>query len=559
MFNVSLTVFDTTQVIQITPNTCPTGGISTSTSFFSTIGGISENDFTGNIEPPYGPGSVPNYANFGANGSQLVEWSLLPFQTTGTSITGCFDPTVTCSAGINLPVQLPTNVTVNAQTLAQYNSCALPTGTFGGNAITGASVPGVGSLTQTGPLSQTTFVPNSNASNGKITIYACRPTVAPAWLNSPLYPGNSLTPPGSPEQYANGNGPFGGPNAASVQGCSAPGDPLKASYPNCAIAGQGPVPSVSGLTCQLNNGSVGGPGPGQGGGATSRVGVFRPGSTNGSSFLLDQTGAEAYIPGQARFILNFFAPGGFNGVTSAAGDIAVSGDWSGSGTTKVGVYRPSTGQWFLDYNNNGIYDSGDLTYNFGGVAGDKPVVGDWNGVGRSCVGLFRAGFLWVLDINCNGTFDGTGAGQDNAFGFGGIAGDVPVVGAFTGTTTKVAVVRAFSPGGVQQSAPFMWVIDNAVASDKTQADHIPSLTGATAPFAFGGVPCTSTSVPGCPVANPLATSDIYVAGDWLGNGTYHAGIYRAGSWLLDLTGAHTYDTFFQFGGVSTDQPIVGKW
>jgi hypothetical protein len=208
--------------------------------------------------------------------------------------------------------------------------------------------------------------------------------------------------------------------------------------------------------------------------------------------------------------------------------------------------------WFLDANNNGVYDAGDLTYNFGGLAGDKPVVGDWAGLGKSCVGLFRAGFLWVLDLNCNGTFD---AASDAAFGFGGLAGDVPVVGAWTGGATKVGVVRAYAPAGVQTGPPFLWVLDNASATDKVQGDHLP----APGSFAFGGVACTTASVPGCTTANPLLTSDIFVTGDWQGTGVWHAGVYRAGNWLLDLTGAHTYDTFYQFGGVPTDQPIPGKW
>jgi len=50
-----------------------------------------------------------------------------------------------------------------------------------------------------------------------------------------------------------------------------------------------------------------------------------------------------------------------------------------------------------------------------------------------------------------------------------------------------------------------------------------------------------------------------VTGDWLGTGTTRAGIYRQGNWLMDLLGAHTYDTFYQFGGLPVDQPIVGKW
>ena len=70
----------------------------------------------------------------------------------------------------------------------------------------------------------------------------------------------------------------------------------------------------------------------------------------------------------------------------------------------------------------------DLAFPFGGISGDVPVVGDWNGDGTSKVGVFRQGFFWVLDANGNHQFDGTGPGQDFAFAFGGLSGDKPVVG-----------------------------------------------------------------------------------------------------------------------------------
>jgi hypothetical protein len=63
---------------------------------------------------------------------------------------------------------------------------------------------------------------------------------------------------------------------------------------------------------------------------------------------------------------------------------------------------------------------------FGGIAGDKPVVGDWNNTGTAKVGVFRGGFFWVLDQ--------TGAAPSgaiitySAFSYGGLAGDIPVVG-----------------------------------------------------------------------------------------------------------------------------------
>jgi hypothetical protein len=266
----------------------------------------------------------------------------------------------------------------------------------------------------------------------------------------------------------------------------------------------------------------------------TKVGVYR----NGTSFLLDSNGNGTYDPILDRFTdFGGSLPGG-----AKAGDAGVAGDWTGDGKSKVGVYRNSTGQWFLDTNNNGVFDAGDSTFAYGGLASDIPVVGDWQGLGRSCVGIFRQGFFWILDWNCNGGFDAA----DATFPFGGLPGDVPVVGAWVGLTTRVGVVRKYAPGGVPQGPPFFWVLDSAIVASGsgTAATHQPSFTGNTAPFPFGGVP---------------SGVDIFVTGDWLGNGFSRAGIYRQGSWILDLQGNHTYDTFFQFGGLATDTPVTGKW
>jgi len=576
-FTVSLFVFDTTQVIQITPNSCQ----STTAPSVTVIGDVlnSENINTGNVTPPFGNGSatpvcsgcpIPNYSNFGPNGDDLVQFSLLPFQTTGTNITGCFFPNQICNqtvngAGTNQPVALPIGVTVNAQTLAQYNSCALPTGTFNGQsivnglAVNGANVPGIGTLVSTGnitlvgPSSQATFLPGGTGTNNQWTLYVCRPTTAPAWLNSSLYPGNSLTPSGSPEPYANGNGPFGGPNSVPqlVTGCSATGDP--ASSAACK-AGMGPVPTINGLTCPLGIGNGGGGGSPSF--SSTALGVYRPGSVGGSGDgeLLDTSRVNNTL-GTFTFYPNFFT-GNFNGAVAAAGDLAVAGDWSGNGHASVGVYRPSTGQWFLDLNRNGIYDSGDLTYSFGGLSGDLPVVGDWAQTGKSCIGIFRQGFLWVLDAGCTGN---SASSSTVTFPFGGISGDVPVVGAWTGAGTRVGVVRKYAPGGVPQGVPFFWVLDGAAATAGPLPANHPVATGGTlTPFAFGGLACTSL-FPGCPSVNPNLSPDMFVTGDWLATGVWHAGVYRAGTWLEDTTGAHTYDTDWAFGGIPGDQPIPGKW
>jgi hypothetical protein len=270
----------------------------------------------------------------------------------------------------------------------------------------------------------------------------------------------------------------------------------------------------------------------------TKVGVFR----NSAAFLEDTNGNGVYDPGVDKFIPSFTGPSGF-----IAGDYPVAGDWTGTGQARVGIYRSSTGEWFLDTNNNGVFDGGDASYRFGGVSGDLPVVGDWLGQGKSCIGIFRQGFFWVLDLNCNGSFDGTDKGQDAAFPFGGVAGDVPVVGAWAGGKTRVGVVRKYAPAGVPIGNPFFWVVDSGDPDGaSTPAAHQPDYPRC---FAFGGL-----------------AGDVFLAGDWYGNGVSGAAVYRSGLWVLDaaLPNAPQSEHLktpvtFSYGGAATDVPVVGKW
>jgi hypothetical protein len=190
----------------------------------------------------------------------------------------------------------------------------------------------------------------------------------------------------------------------------------------------------------------------------TKVGVYR--SLNGTFILGDENG-------NILFVRNL-------GVGTQAGDVPVVGDWNGDGRTKVGLFRQGF-FWILDYNGDGVFTAqADKTFAFGGIAGDIPVVGDWNGSRTSKIGLFRQGFYWILDTNGNGTIDNVNqVGGDQAFAFGGIQGDVPVVGDWNGSgSTKVGIFRS----------GFFWVLD---ANGNHQFDG--TAQGQDFAFALGGI------------------------------------------------------------------------
>jgi len=212
------------------------------------------------------------------------------------------------------------------------------------------------------------------------------------------------------------------------------------------------------------------------------------------------------------------------------GDLPVTGDWDGAGKTRIGIYRPATGEWLLDYNGNGLSDAADKTYHFGGQPGDLPVTGDWDGTGKTKIGIYRpATGEWLLDYNGDGVFK---APQDRAYRFGGQPGDRPVTGDWTGTgTTNIGIVRK----------DYRWVLDS---NGNGQLDEDQDAT-----FYFGGIP-----------------GDILVTGDWSGNGRSKPGIFRRGSsWLFDVDGNYRFDDVnvskdivIAFGNPG-ETPVTGAW
>jgi serine-aspartate repeat-containing protein C/D/E len=237
------------------------------------------------------------------------------------------------------------------------------------------------------------------------------------------------------------------------------------------------------------------------------------------------------------------------------GAIPVTGDWDGSGCTKIGVFME--GLWFLDINGNGVWDEGDLWAKLG-HKGDQPVNGDWDGDGKADIGIF--GPAWIGDTRAveaepglpdprnapdgrqknvppNAADAAVGyrtmkrgqAGKmrsdviDHVFQYGS-KGDVAVTGDWTGDgVSKIGIFRNGT-----------WFLDMDGNGRWSAGDLM---------IGYG------------------QEGDLPVVGDWTGDGVSKVGVYRNGTFHLDANNNHeldAYDKVFELGGAG-DKPVVGDW
>jgi hypothetical protein len=237
-----------------------------------------------------------------------------------------------------------------------------------------------------------------------------------------------------------------------------------------------------------------------------------------------------------------FAFAGWSGGCSGTADCkvtlssntTVTASFVNSLSDKIGIYRPSTGEWFLDRNGNGGWDAADThTETFGESTG-VPVVGDWNGSGKTKVGLFvPQTSQWFLDINGNGIWEDCAV--DVCVKSFGQSTDLPAVGQWS-TTPGDSI-------GVFRASEKKWYLDinrNKVL-DGCRTDE-------------------------CPSFSVYVNGDIHVTGDWTGSGTSQLGLFRpkTGEWFLNRNGNRTWngckkDTCISDFGEAGDLPVIGDW
>lgn len=78
-------------------------------------------------------------------------------------------------------------------------------------------------------------------------------------------------------------------------------------------------------------------------------------------------------------------------------------DFDGDRRADIGVYRPSTGVWYLARSTAGFYG---MQF---GQPGDKPIAADYDGDGRADLAVYRNG-VWFRFLSTSNTFDGIGFG-----------------------------------------------------------------------------------------------------------------------------------------------------
>jgi hypothetical protein len=216
----------------------------------------------------------------------------------------------------------------------------------------------------------------------------------------------------------------------------------------------------------------------------------------------------------------------------ATGSLVVNGDWTGTGSKKIGTFQ--AGVWSLDANGNGTWDPpADIAWSFGGTT-DLPVVGAWTGGAADKIGVYRtADRTFSLDTNGDGTWD-TG---DTAFTFDNTnvpSTDVlkPIAGKWTGGT--VATVG-------------LW--------DQT--------TGVLYLNTYGQQSWGGSSTPGVVINLALYSGSNYapLAGDWNGDGITDFGVYSTNTHTFKLLRLHgssvvSTETDTLWGSSTSDQPAV---
>ncbi len=235
--------------------------------------------------------------------------------------------------------------------------------------------------------------------------------------------------------------------------------------------------------------------------------------------------------------------------------VALAGDFNGDGVDEIAIYR--NGQWFIDINGNGIWDQQDLWTKLGDED-DQPVAGDWDGDGHDDIGIF--GPFWPQDELAIQYEPGLPDAENMnnirpknvpPLPHEATSGQRTMKLRMDGQERRDLIDHVFSFG--QES-------DKAVAGD-WNGDGIRSIG-----IFRGGTWQLDVDGDGQLTSNDVELTfgqagDIPVVGDFNGDGIDQIGVYRVGTWILDSNSSGEIDAtdrVFEMGGAD-DQPLMGDF
>jgi hypothetical protein len=205
----------------------------------------------------------------------------------------------------------------------------------------------------------------------------------------------------------------------------------------------------------------------------------------------------------------------------------VTSDFDGNGASEIAVFRPSTGEWF-------IQNQATLAW---GAAGDIPVAGDYNGDGLTDRAVYRPSTgTWYVD-------------NQSAVVWG-AAGDIPVPGDYLGAASTRRAVYRPSTGTwyIENQSPVVWGAagDIPVPGDYN-GDHVTDIAvyrPSTGTWYVQGMAPVTWGSPG----------DMPVPGDYNGNGTTDIAVFRpsTGVWYVAGQAPVTW-------GAAGDMPVPGDY
>ena len=260
--------------------------------------------------------------------------------------------------------------------------------------------------------------------------------------------------------------------------------------------------------------------------------------------------------------------------TPQAGDVPVPGNYDGTGVAEAAVYRPGTGQFFIDGPGSKLRVVTLAT----GTAGDVPVPGNYdNSVTSSKTepAVFNP---------TTGVYLIQGPAGNRSYSF--LPGDIPAPGDFDGTgSTEAAVYR-------QSTASF--VIKNPALPNKEMVPYGSAAgTPVGAPYVYRNLPTATGVAPGDYLGNGLTqpaffrrltpttglwyvlndasingkafgsgTLDVPLTGDFDGDGKTDLALYRPGSaqwYVADSSAGYATQLLTTFGEPNVDVPVPGNY